>query len=139
MKAFGQASQTKTWDLRTGMERREQIRFGVRALVKFEWFDEKGNRHREQGFTRDISSKGMFIFSDSPPPAKVDIQAEILFYCIAGADVNLDLRVNALVLRLESVSKSGAPDGFAVLNRSYSIADQGSMSDPEEDSINEPN
>ena len=78
MKAYGQVCQSTVWDVRSGMDRREQIRFGIRALVRFEWSDGEGVRHREQGFTRDMSSKGMFIFSDSLPPTKVDLHAEVL-------------------------------------------------------------
>ena len=139
MKAYGQVAHNMAWDFENGLERREQIRFGLRALVKFVWVDGEGTRHQEQGFTRDISSRGMFIFSDSLPPTKVDLQAEVFFGCVAGADANLELRVKALVLRVESALTSGSYNGFAVLNRSYNIANQGLMPDPEEDSRNAPN
>jgi hypothetical protein len=139
VKAYGQVTQSVVWDFESDLERREQIRFGVRALVKFEWIDGQGTRHQEQGFTRDISSRGMFIFSDSLPPTKADLQAEVFFGGIAGAGANLELRVNALVLRVESVLESGSYNGFAVLNRSYSIANQGSIPEREEDPRNAPN
>jgi hypothetical protein len=128
-----------TWDLGNGLEQREQFRFGLRALVKFEWFDGVGVLHQEEGVTRDISSKGMFIFSNSQPPAKVDLRAEVFFSCMAGADTILELRVRALVLRVESATKSGASGGFAVLNRSYSLDNHISTPDSEEDSRNAPN
>ncbi len=139
MKAFGQASRNIARDLGNNLERRDQIRLGVRALVKFEWFDGKGTRHREQGFTRDISSKGMFIFSDSLPPAKADLQVDIFFGSITGAEPNLELSANVLVIRLEPATNPGMSGGFAVLNRSYSLANQASTFDPEGDSRNEPN
>lgn len=139
MKAFGQASRNIAWDLGSGLERREQIRLGVRALVKFEWFDGQGAPHREQGFTRDISSKGMFIFSDSLPPAKVDLQVDVFFGSISGAEPDLELSAKALVIRLEPAPSPGASSGFAVLNRSHSLANQAATLDPEGDSRNEPN
>jgi hypothetical protein len=139
MKAFGHAPRNIAWDLGSGLERREQIRLGVRALVKFEWFDGQGVQHREQGFTRDISSKGMFIFSDSLPPAKVDLQVDVFFGNISGAEPNLELSAKALVIRSEPATNSGASGGFAVLNRSYSLASQALMLEPEVDSRYEPN
>ena len=139
MKAFGHAPRNIAWDLGSGLERREQIRLGVRALVKFEWFDGQGALHREQGFTRDISSKGLFIFSDSLPPAKIDLQVEVFFGNISGAEPNLELSAKTLVIRLEPATSSGASGGFAVLNRSYTLANQASTLDPEGDSRNEPN
>lgn len=139
MKAYGQVTRNIDCEFENNLERREQIRFSLRALVKFEWFDGGGTRHLKQGFTRDISSKGMFIFSDSLPPTKVDLQIEVFFGGIAGAGANLELRVRALVLRAESTMESGSRNGFAVLNRSYSLTNQGSKPDQDEDSRNAPN
>src|SRR5215472_2384159 len=59
-------------------ERREQTRYGVKALVNFEWVDE-GVVRRGQGVTRDISPKGMFIYSDTKPPAKADLHLDVSF------------------------------------------------------------
>jgi hypothetical protein len=139
MKAFGQVSRNIAWDLGGTLERREQIRLGVRALVKFEWFDGQGARHREQGFTRDISSKGMFIFSDSLPPAMIDLQLDVFFGSISGAEENLELSAKAVVIRLEPSTTPGASGGFAVLNRSHSLANQVSTLDAEGDARKEPN
>src|SRR5712692_3421934 len=43
--------------------RREHSRYSVQALVNFEWTDIDGIFHRGHGITRDISSRGMYIFS----------------------------------------------------------------------------
>jgi hypothetical protein len=139
MKAYGQAPRNTARNLGNTLERREQIRLGVRALVKFEWFDGQGASHREQGFTRDISSKGLFIISDSLPPPKVDLQVDVSFESISGVEPNLELSAKALVIRLEPATTPGASGGFAVLNRSYSLANQASILDTEGDSRNEPN
>lgn len=103
------------------LERRQQVRFQIHAVVEFEWFDGEGVRHRGRGLTRDISSKGLFILSDSRPPTKVDLQAEVFFGSISGSDTNLQLRTRAVVIRMESASRIGAHDGFAVLNKSYKL------------------
>jgi len=99
------------------MERRESPRFGIRALVDFEWRDREGVPHRERGRTRDISSKGMFIYSHAEPPSKADVQVEVSFRSVAETYMNLQLRATALVLRVEPETRRGAPHGFALLNR----------------------
>lgn len=126
-------------DLGNVVERREQIRFGLRALVNFEWFDREHVRHLGQGLTRDISAKGLFIFSEDPPPAKADIQAEVYFGFIEGMDTNLRLSAKALVLRVEPTAKSGSSGGFAILNKSYTLANQGATLGVDEDSRTAPN
>ena len=105
------------------MERREQIRFGVHAAVDFEWLDEEGVRQQGRGLTRDISPKGLFIYSDSQPPAKADLQVEVFVASINGANTNLRLRTRALVLRGEPDMERGGRRGFAVLNRSCKVYD----------------
>ena len=139
MKGNVQASRNAACNMENGLEQREKIRFGVRALAKFEWFDGQGARHREQGYTRDISSKGLFIFSYTLPPAKVDLQINVFLGDMPGAEQNLELNAKALVIRSEPATNPGSYGGFAVLNRSYSLANQASTLGPEGDSENEPN
>jgi hypothetical protein len=139
MKAFGQASRNIAWDLGSGLERREQIRFCIRALVKFEWIDGDGTPRREQGFTRDISSKGLFIVSDSQPPAKADLHVDVFFGKSSGGEPNLELSAKTLVIRSEPAANAGIFGGFAVLNRSYCLANQAPILDTDDDLRNEPN
>jgi hypothetical protein len=122
------------------LERREQLRFQIRAVAKFEWVDGGGVRHWGQGLTRDISAKGLFILTDSRPPTKADLQVEVFFSSIAGADTNLELCVQSVLLRVEWGPNVGVSSGFAVLNRSYKIANQDPMEDGEEEDLrSEPN
>jgi hypothetical protein len=102
------------------LERREHIRYGVRALVKFEWTDE-GVRRLGHGYTRDISAKGMFIYSDIKPPAKADLRVEVSFREFAVLPTNLQMRVRGLVIRVEPATDPGRLQGFAILNRSYEL------------------
>ena len=101
------------------MERREHTRYGVRALVEFEWTD-AGVSRSGRGLTRDISPKGMFIYSDVSPPVKADLHVEVSFQSV-GATRNLRLRENGLVLRVEREKQ----EGFAILNRSYELLNNG--------------
>jgi hypothetical protein len=123
LKAHGRGSQKMTLNLGDCLERREQIRFGVHAVVDFEWLDGEGVRQQGRGLTRDISPKGLFIYSDSQPPAKADLQVEVFFASVTGANTNLQLRTKALVLRGEPATRQGERHGFALLNRSCKLYD----------------
>jgi len=113
-------------DLRTersstrSVERREHHRYGVRALVNFEWMD-KGMLRREKGQTRDISSKGMFIYSDCGPSTKADVEVEVFLSPVGGAVSTVRISAKALVIRVEPTMRLGESTGFAILNKSYKL------------------
>jgi hypothetical protein len=117
-------------DVENRVERREQKRFNVRACVTFEWSDANGVKLCGQGVTRDISTKGFFIFSDCLPPAKVDLRLEVLFGSPVGEESNLQLGAEAVVLRVEPAPNSATLGGFAVLNKSHNLADFGFLEPP---------
>ena len=100
-------------------ERRELIRYGVQALVNFEWMDEEVLR-RGQGVTRDISPKGMFIYSEAKPPAKSDLRVDISFHDDTTAK-DVQMKARGLVIRVEPSTGPGSFEGFAILNRSYDL------------------
>jgi hypothetical protein len=111
------------------LERREQTRYGLRALVGFEWMDTEGVPQQGQGFTRDISRKGIFIHSDSQPPAKADVRVEVSLHSVAHAVTSPRMRAEALVIRVEAPRSPGIPHGFAVLNRSCKLHNSGPIED----------
>lgn len=102
------------------LERRQHTRYDVRARVNFKWQD-GGILHVGSGLTRDISSNGMFIYSDSAPPQKADIELDISFHSAANKDSNLQMSAAALVIRVERTASPEGHSGFAVLNRSYAL------------------
>ena len=102
------------------MERREQTRYGVHARVKFEWTDD-GISQQGQGITKDISTKGMFIYSEVSPPAKADLRVDVLFNEESPVNTNLQMRALGLVIRIEPSIAGGTGQGFAILNRSYHL------------------
>jgi len=102
------------------LERREHTRFGVRAIVDFEWTRD-GIPYRARGLTRDISSKGMFIYSHSEPPANADLEVAVFFHSVAEAVTNIEMKARALVVRVELASNPGIYHGFALLHKSYKL------------------
>ena len=88
--------------------------------MDFAWID-NGVLHCGRGTTRDISAKGMFIYSDSEPPTKADLQVEVSFGDVAEAPKDLRLSFDSLVIRVDSAASCDALSGFALLNRSYKL------------------
>jgi hypothetical protein len=101
-------------------DRRQQTRYGVRALVNFEWMDEDVPR-QGQGITRDISPKGMFIYSEAKPPAKADVRVDVSFQDFPFTAKDIQMSAKGVVIRVESTTGPGSMDGFAILNRSYDL------------------
>lgn len=88
--------------------------------MDFEWTSE-GIPYRARGFTRDISSKGMFIYSHSEPPAKADLEVAVFFRSVAEATIDVQMKARALVIRVEPTATPGIYHGFAVLHKSYRL------------------
>ena len=103
------------------LERREQTRYGLRAPVDFRWTDKDGVLHYGRGLTRDISSKGMFVYADLQPPAKADIQIEVSFSSLTELGSKLRMKARAQVVRVEPRAKGEPYGGFAAFNGSYEL------------------
>jgi hypothetical protein len=116
--------QAKTRHVEGCLERREHTRYGVRALVDFEWIDD-GVPRRGQGITRDISTKGMFIYSNAHPPSKADLLVDVSFRDVSSVPTNLQMRAKGLVIRVEPATDPGSQQGFAILNRSFELLEGG--------------
>jgi hypothetical protein len=104
------------------LERRQPDRHALNLQANFEWTDAEGIEHSAQGFTRDICSKGMFIYTDSPPASKADLQVEVVLSSWPFENkVPPRMRASALVVRVEPPGKPGLRGGFAAVNKSYDL------------------
>jgi hypothetical protein len=102
------------------LQRGEHNRYVVHTLVDILRWD-KGILHSGQGFTRDINSNGMFIYSDPDPRAQVDIEVEVSFPSLGEAHANLRMRTQSSIIRVEPPPSPEEQHGFAILNRSYKL------------------
>lgn len=123
------AGETGQFCFGDSLEQREQIRYGIRADVVFEWSDTDGFPHRGRGFTRDIGIKGMFIYSDVSPSEKDDVAVDVSLRSAARGVTNLWMRAEGVVIRVELAVDPGKPRGFAVLNRTCKLHDGAPIED----------
>ena len=81
----------------------------MRLPVIFRWIDEQGHNSQGAGFTRDISTAGLFVYSATPPPADAAVHLEVLLPLHEGGQ---GTRLEGLgqVIRIEG---KGERAGFA--------------------------
>jgi hypothetical protein len=92
------------------MQQRESVRFQIRLPVIFRWNDEQVGRQQNGGFTRDISTRGLFVYSPMPPPSGVTVELEVMLPPIEESGHGVRLQSEGRVLRIE---RKGEHIGFA--------------------------
>src|ERR1700680_1883399 len=94
------------------MDRRQHLRFALRGFVSFSWQEREDLRLEGNGFTRDISERGVFVLTGAHVPLGEAIQMEIVF-CSPGTNSVVRMIAEGHVLRVEPVSQSAHMGGCA--------------------------
>ena len=101
-------------------ENRHISRLPLKVPVIFRWRDRQGTRCRGNGFTRDLSSEGMFVVSDRCPPAGAAIKLNLILPALSREALGLRMAGQGRVLRVDATG--GAPTGgFAARNESFRL------------------
>jgi len=94
------------------VNRRSSVRFAMQMPVICRWTDPQGSPHEIGGFSRDISTAGLFVLSSEPPPDGTDVRVEVLLPALGGGTSRgLQLQSKGEVVRVEH---GEAVRGFAV-------------------------
>jgi len=93
------------------VELRKTSRYPLELGVTFQWTNE-GQDYFGTGSTRDISSAGMFVFSENCPPYDAQLTCEVTAPRSRSAG-SLQIEAAGRVVRVED-SQSGKRCGFAV-------------------------
>jgi hypothetical protein len=100
-----------------GKELRNQLRYELQVPVEIEWQSNTG-KQKARGFTRDISSKGVFLICEPKIPLGSYIHLTI-FLRTDGLGPKVTLDVVAKVCRVVKPVAEGEISGLAV--QSYRI------------------
>src|SRR5215469_12323023 len=95
-------------------EIRHQIRYPLRAPVKFEWIGRDGVRREAAGHSRDISEAGAYVRAKACPPVGSVIRLVIKFPFRSDAAHSSRLEMSGRVVRTELLFTSQTNWGFAV-------------------------
>jgi hypothetical protein len=97
-------------------EARKFMRYPIQERVSFWWKDENGNRRQDEGTSRDVSVKGIFVFALRCPPVGAEVRLRILILAPLDAPRILNMEFNGRVLRVDQTTPGGGKGGFAVLS-----------------------
>jgi hypothetical protein len=95
------------------LERRRTVRYNLCLPLVFEWTDAGGILIQEPGFTRDISTGGLYVTCAKSPPINSTVSLRIALP--ANKEIlpsSLRLEATAKVIRLASAGEAG---GFAAV------------------------
>jgi len=98
-------------------ELRGQLRYELRVPVEIEWESNAG-KQKVVGFTKDISSNGVFVFCNPDIPLGTFLHLTILLRT-DGLGPKITLDVTAKVCRVVKSIADGELSGFAVQNYRY--------------------
>ncbi len=93
-------------------EMRVSSRYSVRAPVSFTWGDVRSQVRRGEGVTRDISLRGLYVWTEQSPPAGVVVEMEVLLPRLEVKAPGLRIEARGHVTRAESRSDEGLQTGF---------------------------
>jgi hypothetical protein len=81
-----------------------------------------GVRRLGSGRTRDISTKGMFVYTDSLPPQDAEVRAVFSFPSSSSlVEAGVQVTTRARVLRLEPAPPGKTDGGFALVSQSFAL------------------
>jgi hypothetical protein len=107
----------RVWSVDAGVEdARKTLRYEVRAHAVFRWVDRQGVSQECEGFTRDVSPKGAYIFASECPPRGTPMEMTIALPSAGKGTGNLHIRADCCVLRTEKVRAAQGTVGFSVQN-----------------------
>lgn len=101
------------------VELRQRLRYQLQVPVEIEWHSDRG-RQKARGFTKDISSKGVFLFCESEIPLDTRLHL-VIFLRTDGLGPMVTIDIVAKVCRVVKRLAEGELPGFAVHNYRYKI------------------
>ena len=95
------------------MDRRQARRFEMCAPVIFTWTDGQGHTREGAGFSRNISSRGVFVVTHSDLPALCSsMELQVILPSFSSRSRDLELMAQGIVARIEILAE-GAGVGIA--------------------------
>ena len=95
------------------MERRKSVRYNLSFPVLFGWRGSADEGHQGGGFSRDLSTTGIYVACDREcPPIDTELNVEVLVPSPASESVALKLTAHGRVIR---VATSSEHSGFGAV------------------------
>src|SRR5437868_13024866 len=105
-------------------ERRTALRYPLRLPVVFSWQDESGRIQGCDGYSRDLGSRGIYVYAEQVPPLGVSIEMNVFLPRPEHSSRPSEIHAVGRVVRSE---RQGAPtragNGFAAMNHTTLLRD----------------
>jgi hypothetical protein len=98
-------------------ERRTALRYPLRLPVVFSWQDENGRIQGCDGYSRDLGSRGIYVYAEQVPPLGVSVEMNVFLPRPEHSSRPSEIHAVGRVVRSErpGTSTRGA-NGFAAMN-----------------------
>lgn len=119
-------------------ERRTALRYPLRLPVVFSWQDENGHIQGCDGYSRDLGSRGIYVYAELVPPLGVSVEMNVFLPRPEHSARPSEIHAIGRVVRSE---RHGAPtqgNGFAAMNHTTLLREtRGQKSDQQDSTLNE--
>ena len=116
------ARRSHAWSSDSGGEdSRKTLRYEVRARAMFHWSDGNGISRESQGFTRDVSPKGAYVFAGECPPRGTQLEMVIDLPSLGKGSNDIRIRAECRVVRVDEKGGAAGVQGFSVQNSRVSM------------------
>jgi hypothetical protein len=111
-------------------ERRTALRYPLRLPVVFSWQDEAGRVQGCDGYSRDLGSRGIYVYAEFVPPLGVSVEMNVFLPRPEHSARPSEIHAIGRVVRSE---RPGSPtpqgNGFAAMNHTTLLRETRGRSD----------
>lgn len=84
----------------------------------FSWGEERGIHSNGAGVTRDMNTKGVFVYSRALPPKNASVDMEVTIPALREDVTPVRIHVRGRIVRTESNTVDPVHSGFAIISES---------------------
>ncbi len=110
---------------------RKNLRVPIAASAIISWAGSNRVLQSRKVIARDMSAKGMFLYTESPPPLGSLVKLEILLPMLRNAKSMVRIKANGRVVRVQPPNEVEGEEisGFAIITDRFTLQDP----EPEEE------
>jgi hypothetical protein len=119
-------------------ERRTALRYPLRLPVVFSWQDEDGRVQGCDGYSRDLGSRGIYVYAERVPPLGVSVEMNVFLPRPEHSSRPSEIHAIGRVVRSERQGSPTSGNGFAAMNHTTLLREtRGQKADQSDATLNE--
>src|ERR1017187_6717004 len=101
------------------MELRKRVRYRLGTKVEFTWKNPEGHQLKGVGVTRDISLRGVFIFTSLCPAVNTTVRLNVFLPPSQKGGTGTRIVAGGMVRRIDNPLEGDYLSGFAVTSNKF--------------------